>query len=305
MQNIIYVGKDGRPSMVNVYGKMQTGNLVVRRKLPHKTFYRVYTNNKLKRIKKKEIDLKNAKVIIRWGTQEVLDIPKGCIVYNKCSVLKNITHKLEARLIMASKGVNVPLNITEETKLCDMVFPIIARPYFHSKGKNFVVLPDYEAYVNHYVNNSDWYYSNFVDKVQEFRVHCLAGKILNYLEKPNPNNGNIAWNRAQNEEPFVSVKWSDYNINVATEALKACQALDADFVGVDVLLDKDGKAWVLECNSAPTLNSSEYSCERYAKAFDWLFASETKRKHWDFTKFKKVTSLAWKNFQLEQQDEEN
>lgn len=118
------------------------------------------------------------------------------------------------------------------------------------------------------------------------------------MEKPNPGPNHIAWNRAQNHEAFTNIRWDDYNFNVVIEAFKACKALGADFAGVDVLLDRDGKAWVLECNSAPTLNSSEYSCSRYAKAFDWLLRSDVRREHWDFTQFKKAKSLAWKDFQL-------
>lgn len=124
-------------------------------------------------------------------------------------------------------------------------------------------------------------------------------KIINLLEKPNPGKNQIAWNRAQNNDAFVSVKWTDYNKNVAIEALKACEALGADFLGIDVLLDRNGKAWVLEGNSSPTLNTSEYSSERYAKYFQWLFRSAERREPWDFRKFSNAESFAWKNFQLE------
>lgn len=71
-------------------------------------------------------------------------------------------------------------------------------------------------------------------------------------------------------------------------------------MGVDVLLDKDGVAWVLEVNTSPTLASSEYSMERYAMYFDWLFRSPEKRKPWDYKQFKKADSLAWKNYQLKE-----
>jgi len=127
-------------------------------------------------------------------------------------------------------------------------------------------------------------------------------KVINLLEKPKPANGAVAWNRALNHEMFENVRWDDYNVNVVKEALKACQALKADFSGVDVILDGNGKAYVLECNSAPTLNSSEYSCTRYAKAFNLMFRSNEKIKHWDFTQFKKPASFAWKNFQLDSND---
>ena len=124
-------------------------------------------------------------------------------------------------------------------------------------------------------------------------------KCLNLLQKPNPGGNQIAWNRAQGNDAFVSVKWDDYPIAVVLEALKACKALGCDFLGVDVIVDRAGKAWVLEGNSSPTLNTSGYSSERYAKYFDWLMRSPERREHWDFTEFTKPSSFAWKNFQLE------
>lgn len=299
LKNIILTGRDGRPSMKNTYSKMKSGNLLVRRRLPKVTYYRLYKNNNSTQLEKvKTPDLSGVSVMIRWGSQEEINIPKGCVVYNNSKALRNVSNKSESRKIMAAAGVNVPLNVTNQTPKGDIVYPVIARPHHHSKGKNFVTLKTYQEFINHYNPNS-WYYSNFVDKVKEFRVHAFMGKCLNLLEKPNPGPGHIAWNRAQNHEAFTNVKWDDYNMNVVLEAFKACKALGADFSGVDVLLDANGKAWVLECNSSPTLNSSEYSCLRYAKAFDWLFRSNVRREHWDFTQFKKAKSLAWKDFQLD------
>lgn len=301
IETTILCGIHGRPSMKNVYSKMNTGELLVRRQLLNETYYRHYQNNDSENLSKvKTPDFRECKVLIRWGIQEVLDLPKNCIVYNNAKALSNISHKHNARKIMNLAGVNVPLDITPAVREQEISYPIIARPFYHSKGKNFITFNDRDEFLQHYEQNSnEWYYSNFIDKVQEFRVHACLGKVLNLLEKPKPNNNEIAWNRSINHEAFENVKWVDYNINVVKEALKACEALKADFVGVDVILDKDGKAWVLECNSAPTLNSSEYSCTRYSKVFNLMMNSPIKMKHWDFRKFKEAKSFAWKNFQLE------
>jgi len=65
----------------------------------------------------------------------------------------------------------------------------------------------------------------------------------------------------------------------------------------------DGKVYVLEVNTSPTLASSDYSMQRYAMYFDWLMRSDTRREHWNTDEFKKAKSFAWKNFQL--RDEAN
>ena len=58
------------------------------------------------------------------------------------------------------------------------------------------------------------------------------------------------------------------------------------------------EGYVLEVNTSPTLNSSDFVSEQYAKYFDWLNRSDKRRDHWDFTEFKASESFAWKNFQL-------
>ena len=311
---IILVGKDGRPSMKGVYSKMtnkEVSLLVRRRLLSGKEYYRYYQNNNVETLTKVPISSVTGEnsIVIRWGNKIVIPTDKSTIVYNKAEAIEKATNKKLSRQIFEKEGVNTPKLIDGNTSVIGLKYPIIARPLVHSKGKNFVVLNNFDEFITFAKKDENkWYYSEFVDKVKEFRVHCAHGKILNYLEKPNPKNGNIAWNIAQNGEAFINVKWSDYNYNVAIEALKAITALGLDFGGVDVMLDNEGKAWVLEVNTAATLSSAEYSMERYAKYFEWLFRSETRREHWDYTKFKKAKSLAWKNFQLletkEEEDEE-
>ena len=301
MKSIVLCARDGRPSMKNVYSKMSKGNLVVRRQINNSTYYRVYSGNNVTALSKiNKPNFAETQVIIRWGTQEEIADAKGSIIYNKAKSLSLISNKYQSRLAMVKAGVHVPMNVTSATHEDLINYPVIARPFRHSKGKNFITLKNRAAFLQHYgIHHSGWYYSNFIDKVREYRVHAAHGKILNFLEKPNPGGGQIAWNRAQGNEPFVSVKWDQYDFGVALQALKACQALGADFLGVDVIVDRQGKAWVLEGNSAPTLNSSEYSCERYAKYFQWLFMSPERREHWDYNQFKDPQSFAWKNFQLE------
>src|SRR5690606_22985293 len=122
------------------------------------------------------------------------------------------------------------------------------------------------------------------------------GRILNYLQKPKPQGDIIAWNRAINGEAFDNVKWSNYDSKIALECLKAVEAIGLDFAGVDVIVDKNGKPYILELNTSPTLNSSEYSMTRYAKYFDWLCKNNKRREHWPLKEFKKAQNYAWHEY---------
>ncbi len=68
---------------------------------------------------------------------------------------------------------------------------------------------------------------------------------------------------------------------------------------------KDDLAYVLEVNTSPTLNSSPYMTAKYAQYFDWLFAKDSRRNHFDYSTYKKAKSFAWKNFNFEDRKPDN
>ena len=307
-QKLILTGKHGRPSTKEVYRQMSSGNLIQRRQLFSKTkklisqYYRVFKNNNIDHlIKETELGFLNS-IIVRWGTREEIEVDKSCIVYNQSKAIALATDKKSSRETFIANNVNTPMLVTPNN-FQESYLPIIARPLTHSKGTNFVVLKTPNDFLSHYnKNNSGWYYSQFINKEREFRIHCAHGKVLAVMEKSNPNNGNIAWNRAQNDtDPFTYIPWSEVdNQNlkcVLEEALKATKAIGLDMSGVDVMLCNN-TAYVLEVNTAPTLNTSPYVASRWGMYFDWLFRVDTRREHWDFTQFKKGSSLIWKNEQL-------
>lgn len=297
---VILVGKDGRPSMRSVYSQMKSGILnVIRRPKKGKAYIRYYTTNNGETYTKKPFGnlVHNSVKLIRWGNRIPTETNGETITYNKSEAIKLATDKKRSRELFMEKDVRTSKLVTP-TNVVEQQYPIIARPFTHSKGKNFIVLKTPEEFTSHFnANNTNgWYYSEFIDKQREFRVHCAHGKVLDLMEKPRVENS-IAWNRAINHEAFVRVKQSEYIHDVCLQALKATQVLQLDFAGVDVLL-KDDLAYVLEVNTSPTLNSSDHVSSRYAKYFDWLNNSDTRRSHYNFTEFKKPTSFAWKNEQL-------
>jgi len=298
----ILVGKDGRPSMKKVFVLMNSeANLVVRR-IPPKTkkpYLRVFDVPKSETFKKapiNELTLAGSK-IIRWGNRIEAETDKTTIVYNKSEAIAKATNKKLSRELFIAGKVRTPLLVIPQTVKNEQ-FPIIARPSTHAKGKNFVILKNGAEFGTHFTANekSGWYYSEYINKEREFRVHCAHGKILAVMEKTRGGD-KIAWNRAVTGEPFTRLTQDAYPFSVCFQALKAVRTLGLDFAGVDVmLLGKEGI--VLEVNTSPTLNSSDHVSNQYAMYFDWLNRSEKRREHWDFTKFKQAESFSWKNFQL-------
>lgn len=235
MSKIILVGVHGRPSLRNTYSQMQTSDsiLYVRRRIRKtgKEWFRKYTGLQGNTFVKEKLDAPNFRnsIIIRWGNAVQID-HKDSIIYNEAKAIQLASNKKRSREVFVEKGINTPRLVNPQST--SLKYPIIARPSTHAKGSNFIILNNLAEFTRHYNahNSQGWYYSEFIDKVREYRVHCCSGKILNFLEKPNPKNGSIAWNRARNGgEAFENVKWADYDMNAGLEALKATQALGLDF----------------------------------------------------------------------------
>jgi len=303
---MILCGRDGRPSMRKVFSQMNSDpKLVVRRRIvkKNKEWLRVYEGAEANKFTKRPISELTAvgKKVIRWGNRIEVETSGDTIVYNKAEAVANATNKKLSRELFIKGKVRTPKLVTLDNVVATD-FPIIARPSTHAKGKNFIILKNMDELIKHYRINSinGWYYSAFINKQREFRCHVAHGKVLAVMQKT-PGGDHIAWNRAVTGEPFTSVNQSDYPFSVCFQALKAVKTLGLDFGGVDVLeIVEKGKpqGYVLEVNTSPTLNSSDWVSSQYAKYFDWLSRTEKRREHWDFTKFEKAASFAWKQFQL-------
>jgi predicted ATP-grasp superfamily ATP-dependent carboligase len=308
-QKLTLVGIHGRPSMKKVFDQMTANNdLIVRRRIRmknggRKVYYRLYKNNDSSTLTKvQEPPQADNTVMIRWGTRESINTSGSSIVYNKIEGLEKATDKGLSRRLMQEGGVRVPKNVTPEN-VSRVDFPIIARPQVHAKGRNFVTFNDVQSFQRHYHAHarSGWYYSAFVDKDREYRVHIGHGKVLALMEKSKPTDSKIAWNRAQNEEPFTYVGYGSFDDpgikDAIIESIKAVKVLGLDFGGVDVMV-KDNVAYVLEINTSPTLTSCDYTAGKWAQYFDWLYRSDKRREHFDRIDYKKGRNFFFWNEQL-------
>ena len=315
-QKMILVGIHGRPSMKKVYSEMSNGTLIVRRRIRSRrnrnqriTYYRHYSDNNssvLQRVNTPPTLENN--VVIRWGSREELPTNSGTVIYNRADAIARATDKKEARRILADAGVRVPRAVTPNSD--NINYPVIARPSVHSKGKNFVALNNSSDFNRHYQRNASrgWYYSEYVPKEREYRFHVAHGKVLAIMEKPAPSNPSLlAWNRAiGDDDPFVYVPWNrlreDSGLeDAAKESIKAVAAVGLDFGGVDVMILGD-TAYVIEVNTAPTLNSSDYVAERYSRYFDFLFRSDTRREHFEMKEYRDPRNYIFFNQQLNEDE---
>jgi hypothetical protein len=311
-QLLIYVYKHGRPSMKKLFKILQLNNLslIIKSVRFNGFIIRDNPNNLLKKVKVKADQYKaENSIIIRWGSRVPLITDDKTIVYNKAENINISNNKGDARILLQNNNVPVPKTYLSENVLNqDLKYPMIGRPSHHGQGRHFYICNNQQD-IKNAINKGCSYFSEFYNKTKEYGVHCAHGKILAVVEKPKPEDNKMAWNRALNNDPFVVLKWSEVDYDVCNVALQSLKVLKLDFGRVDIMAFPEDnnlpKVVVCEVNTAPTLTSAEYVSERWSSYFKWLFSSEKRRIHWDFTKYKKKESFFWKNFQFEQNLEQN
>lgn len=157
----------------------------------------------------------------------------------------------------------------------------ILRPKTHSQGRKlWVVNNKVDLFKRLQAEKLDfdngWYASKMIDKVAEYRVYVVEGRVVSVARKIPEDENAVAWNVAQGGE-FEVLRWDGWAEipSALTCAVKAMALTDLDFGGVDVMMDANGLSYIIEINSAPSLpllddGSVSYRQKCMAKAFNWI-----------------------------------
>ena len=231
--------------------------------------------------------------IFRWGC--VNQLPSWCsydlTVVNTAAAIGWCGDKRQGRLDMQAAGVPVPKTWGSVEEWFDdipagSVAPVVIRPERHAQGRHLLLsqlkgeLMGFERY------HGSVYLSEYIKKVAEYRVLVCQNRVVWVAKKTPGNPEDVAWNVAQGGR-FDNVRWSDWPLAVIRAALAAAKVGKLDFAGVDVMVDDDGKPYVLEANSAPS-QTSPYRQQCLAKAFDYIV--QNGKKH-----FEDVPIESWKD----------
>ena len=215
---------------------------------------------------------------IRWGC--TANVPAKNVL-NTAQAIHEVNDKSTFRVKLSDAKLSPPSAIiaTMRNKLgveLGMEYPIVIRPRKHAQGRNIYLCnnPE-EARAAVKKCGDDGYASNFVDKVKEYRVAVVQGRAVWVAEKTPGNKDDLAWNVAKGGR-FDNVRWDAWPLKVVRVAIEGFNLSTLDFGGVDVMVDKDGNATILEINSAPSL-TSPYRQECFAKAFDWIINNDKNR----------------------------
>lgn len=200
-------------------------------------------------------------VLIRWGSR--VDAKADIEINSSDSVTL-------ARDKKGSRQHLTGLAPTTWYRESDVRTPCVVRPRRHHAGKKFFVCNSAAEVRSAILKcGPGWYATTLVDKASEYRVFVLQDRVIRISTKSQRNVGEVAWNvgRGASAAGLARKNWP---INVAKAALAAARKLNLDWAAVDVCVDKQGNALVLEANTAPGLQNGSRALEQIAWAFAWV-----------------------------------
>jgi hypothetical protein len=228
----------------------------------------------IKRIKHENSRYKGSqkKVVINWGSSQVpAEIMKSRVL-NPPELVLLCSNKLRFFEKLSGRDVSIPDWTNDFDQAVRWVADghvVCARTILNGHSAAGLVLMDKDnpkSFVRAPL------YTKYVPKKDEYRVHVVAGKVIDIQRKAlrngwvEENGPDVNYKIRNLQNGFVYVRQGvDAPKQVTSEAVKAMTVVGLDFGAVDVIFnEKQDKAYVLEINSAPGLEGT--SVENYAKA---------------------------------------
>jgi len=200
--------------------------------------------------------------LVRWGSSAGATYYPGEGTLNGMREVEQNTDKLRSLQMMESYGVPVPAYSDSLEGLLeqeDVSYPVMGRASNHSQGRDInLILQERDDYLT----DND-FYTEYIPTEYEYRVHVFQGEVVKVHQK-------LLRSEADNH-PFIrnyETGWvfanqrDDVNLQ---PAINAVDAMGLDFGAVDLVKGEDGNAYVLEVNTAPSLD--ERNLERWAEYF--------------------------------------
>jgi tetrahydromethanopterin:alpha-L-glutamate ligase len=192
---------------------------------------------------------------------------QGCYVYNDAKAIERTVDKGMTSFLLKQNAVATPATWVCESRhiahdLIQQQFavnhPIIAKPLFGSQGKGVRKLTANTSLPlprDEFVDGV-YYLQSFIDTGErnyDYRVFVINNQAVATMRR-----SGVDWlHNVAKGASCLSVQEDD----VVNIALKAAQAMQIDYCGVDVIRDKTGALWVIEVNSIPAWRGLQSVCE--------------------------------------------
>lgn len=222
---------------------------------------------------------------IRWGT--TTPIPnKKTKVLNKAEAIKQTIDKAGFRKLASTKGLTPKYwdSYTElqnyDGDVSDAGVIVRAREHSRSEDLYHCTTPAQVEAAIKKLGTKGHYISEYVKKNRELRVFVVQGRAVMVFEKKPKNKADVSWGCVE-EGALAYIGWDNWPLEAVRVAIESFNLSKLDFGAVDVIM-KDGKAYMLEINTAPEVWA--YYGERLAHAFHYMMTVNRNRlpvKKWD------------------------
>ncbi len=179
----------------------------------------------------------------------------GVPVWNSAQAIERCVDKSMTTFLLQQAGLPTPATVTVEGREAAEVVvarecgPLVLKPLFGAQGRGIRLVqraedlpPDEEVAGVYYLQR---YIPRAGPPFRDYRVFVCAGRVLAMMARRGDD-----WitniNRGATPEGLAAP-----DSELERLALAAARAVGADFAGVDILPDADGRLFVLEVNSMP------------------------------------------------------
>lgn len=214
---------------------------------------------------------KRGDVIINWGSSSLPDVLKNgnAIIINSDEAVAKASNKLHSFNAFKDAGVPIPEFTTSYQTarewVLDLKATVVARTKLNGHSGDGIVLVEHP-------NVDDLprapLYTEYVKKVQEYRLHVFRGNVFFIQRKARKReipDEEINWQVRNHANGFIFAHQGvDVPDGHKEAAVKAVEALGLDFGAVDLIETKKGEPFVLEVNTACGLEGTtlEKYCEQ-------------------------------------------
>jgi hypothetical protein len=199
--------------------------------------------------------------LIRWGSRSGAGYRPRETVINSQNALRDNSDKLNSLRVLADSGVPVPEWTTDRDEISETFgYPALGRSENHTRGEDVNLIMQWR---DAYLTSGNDYFVEYIPTDFEYRAHVVNGEVIKWHEK-----------RLRSEadnHPFIrnhETGWIFMNPREETPpdqlTVDAVGSLGMDFGAVDIIRAESGDHYVLEVNSAPSLD--EANLERYGDA---------------------------------------
>ena len=206
-------------------------------------------------------------VVINWGCGGELppEVMK-CHVINRPEKIYNAINKITFLDLCKTKGVRtIPWTTSsrEAQRWIDEGDTVYCRTRLEGRQGQGIVICDKSTPLV-----AARLYTRYTKGEREYRVHVVDGEVIAVHRKV--HDGETAETPETDMIRNTANGWlfarrSVYPKDICVQAKAAVEAVGLDFAVVDILWGREG-AYVLEANTAPGIDTMDWTCSQYAKA---------------------------------------